>query len=384
MSVRFINRFFTRPGRATVRATVAGLNVGTAMVTVFAAYGGTIDPEVCVLASLAAMALPVMLILGVLLLIVDLIFWRKAAVAIVAGWLTAAAPIHAFAPVNIGGAGSLSEDERQRSFTFLTYNVLHLWDFRGEVEGLERNSTIDAILDIDADIVSLQECDMLREWPLWHVTAGQLKELAARYPFRAVGVDEQFTVLSKYPFTVDRQRNPDYAARHVSFYRISINGGVLHLANCHLQSIGLDPGDKALYKQVLANGGDGDLRQEMVAVKTRLISKLEQAFIHRKRQAEYVRHVVDSIGGNWIVAGDFNDVPSCYAVRTIMDRDMTDAYTEAALGPTITYHDNKFYFRIDQMLYKGDFKAIDITSPRIPSSDHYPLLATFLFDQQDN
>lgn len=384
MSVRFINRFFTRPGRATVRATVAGLNVGIAMVTVFSAYGGTIDPQTCVLASLAAMALPVMLLLGLIMLIIDMIFWRKAAVAIVAGWVIAASPILAFGPVNIGGADSLSDDDRQRSFTFLTYNVLHMNDFRGDVAGLERNATIDAILDIDADIVSMQECEMLREWPLWHITAGQLKDLAARYPFRAVGVADQFTVLSKYPFTVDRCITPDFVKRYVSFYRISINGGVLHLADCHLQSIGLDPGDKALYKQMLANGGDHDLRHDMGEVKTRLISKLEAAFIHRKRQAEYIRHVVDSIGGSWIVAGDFNDVPSCYAVRTIMGDDMTDAYTEAALGPTITYHDNKFYFRIDQVLYKGDFRAVDITSPRIPSSDHYPVLTTFLFDRQAN
>ena len=63
-----------------------------------------------------------------------------------------------------------------------------------------------------------------------------------------------------------------------------------------------------------------------------------------------------------------------------MDGDMKDAYAENAFGPTITYHGNRFYFRIDQVLYKGDMKAVDIERGDIESSDHYPLLTTFVFD----
>ena len=33
------------------------------------------------------------------------------------------------------------------------------------------------------------------------------------------------------------------------------------------------------------------------------------------------------------------------------------------------------------MLYKGDFKAVSIKRPKVPSSDHYPLVATFVFDE---
>lgn len=57
---------------ATVRAVVVGLNVGLAMTTVFAAYGGSIDPAVCVFASLAAMALPAVLLVGLIFVVLDL------------------------------------------------------------------------------------------------------------------------------------------------------------------------------------------------------------------------------------------------------------------------------------------------------------------------
>lgn len=383
MSVHPIHRFLTGPGKATVRAIVVGLNVGLAMTTVFAAYGGSIDPASCVFASLAAMALPIVLLTGLIFLVIDLLLWRKAAWVIAAAWVVSLPPILSFSPVNIH-IGGLSEAEKERSFKFMTYNILHFWDFRGNVPGLERNATIDYILEEDPDIISMQEADMIKEWPLWRITSEQVRELARRYPFRVVGVGEQFSVLSKYPFTVDKVNVPGkYNMPYVSFYRISMRGQVMHLANCHLKSIGLDPSDKALYQSLFDKSpwAERVMEREVREVKTKLISKLRAAFLERKSQAEFVRHYVDSIGGNWIVAGDFNDIPACYAVRTIMGDDMHDVYADEAFGPTITYHGNRFYFRIDQMLYKGDFKAVSIKRPKVPSSDHYPLVATFVFDE---
>ncbi|MCM1163273.1 MAG: endonuclease/exonuclease/phosphatase family protein [Muribaculaceae bacterium] len=381
----FLEKYISRPWLALLRAVVAGLNVGVAMTTVFSAYGGSIDPAECVLASLAAMALPIVLIVGAVLLVIDLLLWRKAALTITTGWLLSAPPVLAFAPVNLP-AGKLSESEKERSFTFMTYNTLHFMDFRGEVEGLKSNATIDFILDEDADIVSMQETEMIKEWPLQHITSEQLRELAKRYPHRAVGVQDQFTVLSKYPFTCDRIQVPYEFSSVVSFYRISMHGRVVHLANCHLCSIGLEPGDKALYESLLKKPAlsSKKLDREVHAVKNRLVSKLANAFVTRKAQAEYIRHCMDSIGGTWIVAGDFNDIPACYAVRTIMDGDMHDAYADCAFGPTITYHGNKFYFRIDQMLYSGELKAVGIKRPKIPSSDHYPLVGTFIITGDDD
>lgn len=376
-----LEKYISRPWLATLRAVVAGLNVGVAMATVFSAWGGSIDPETCVLAALAAMALPIMLIAGTALLVIDLLLWRKAAVAILAGWILSAPPVLAFSPLNL--PRSLSEEQKERSFKFLTYNVLHFQYFRGPVVGPTSNATIDFILEEDADIVSLQEAEMIKEWPLEHITSRQLRSLAARYPFRAVGVENQFTVLSKYPFVRERINIPYEFRNWVSFYRFSMRGQIVRLAACHLQSIGLDPEDKVLYEGLLkASGQNADrLNHDAREVKSRLINKLSAAFVSRKAQAEYIRHCIDSIGGTWIVAGDFNDIPSCYAVRTIMGDDMRDAYADAAFGPTITYYGNKFYFHIDQMLYGGNLEAVSVRRPDVQSSDHYPLVGTFLLKE---
>ena len=60
---------------------------------------------------------------------------------------------------------------------------------------------------------------------------------------------------------------------------------------------------------------------------------------------------------------------------------MHDAYAEAALGPAITYGKNRFYFRIDHMLYRGDFHVNEIHKGKPVGSDHYPLMATFVWDE---
>lgn len=386
MSTHPVHRFFTRPSLATIRALVAGVNTAMAMLTVFSAWGGIIDPSVCVMASLAAMALPILLGLDLMLIIADLILWRKAVVVILLSWIVSLPPLLDFSPLNLPRR-ALNEARQERSFTFLTYNVLNLWDFRGQVKGLDRNATIDYILEKDADIVSLQEVTSFREWPLWNITAEQLREMSAKYPFRYINPDEAVAVFSKYPFVKDRIEIPQKYHKKFYFFRISMRGQVLHLANCHLQSIGLSPEDKQLYRGLIDRSSsltDKDsLQREVNQVKTQLLSKLQNAFIARADQARFIRNAIDSIGGNWIVAGDFNDIPDCYAVRTIMDGDMHDAYADCAFGPSITYHDKMFYFRIDQVLYKGSFKAWDIRRDRQPSSDHYPLLTTFVFDDEE-
>ncbi|MDE5725538.1 MAG: endonuclease/exonuclease/phosphatase family protein [Duncaniella sp.] len=378
---KHFNKFVFRPTRATIFAIVAALNTGVAMATVFSAYGGIFDPGKVVIAALMAMMFPGFIIASLIFLIADLVFWRKAAVVMALGLVASLPPIINFSPINLDHT-ELTEAQRQRSFTFLTYNVLHFWDFRGNVPGLSRNATIDYILATDADIVSLQEVEFLKSWPLWRITPEQIDELSSRYPYRMVNASYQLTLLSKYPFEFVDLHLPERIQRRFACFRIKIGNHTVHLFNVHLESIGLTPRDKELYQGLFdkAPGSEKALRRELTLVKTQLVSKLAKAFAERSEQAHAIRNAIDSIGGNFIVAGDFNDIPDCYAVRTIMGEDMTDAYAQNALGPTITYHGNKFYFRIDHVLYKGDFNCVDLERGSSPSSDHYPFLGTFVFD----
>lgn len=56
-----------KPVKSTILALGVGLNLAVAMLTVFSAYGGTFNPEERVIASMAAMVLPLLLLAGIVL-----------------------------------------------------------------------------------------------------------------------------------------------------------------------------------------------------------------------------------------------------------------------------------------------------------------------------
>lgn len=372
-----------KPVRSTILALGVGLNLAVAMLTIFSAYGGTFNPEERVIASMAAMVLPLLLIAGIVLSLVDLLFDKRLILVIAAGWAVSLPSILVFSPLHFWKP-ALTEQQQKDSFTFLTYNVLHFWDFRGEdYPGVERNETLDYILSTDADVVNIQEYDVLDTKGPWKIKESQVDSLKTLYPYQYTDLDLKYALFSKYPFEQIELHTPREARLAMLGFKLNIKGHEIHLINVHLKSIGLTPEDKTLYKEALdLPATKSELKRELKEVKSQLLSKLSEAFKIRTIQARAVRNIVDSIGGPFIVAGDFNDIPNCYAVRTIKGKDMHDAYAEAAFGPTITYHGDKFYFRIDQILYRGPFKAVDIERGDISSSDHNPLLATFVFDRE--
>ena len=365
------------PIKSFFTAIAVGVNVLLGMATVFSAYGGMISPDEMVFASIVAMMLPGFLIAGIILLVLDIMFWRKLSLVLIIAWIASAPPILEYCPLNVL-PHKLTEQEKERTFTFLTYNVLHFWDFCGDVPGVNKNRTLDYILSTDADIVSLQEAESI-EGP-WKVTPDQLYELHTRYPYGYMNVAKQLTLLSKYPAEHVHIDMPPCISERVACFRLNVKGDTIHLFNVHLESIGLSPEDKELYMQLYNPSPERKLKEEISEVKTQLISKLAKAFRERAEQARALRECIDSIGGNIIVAGDFNDIPGCYAIRTIAGDDFKSAFTECGFGPTVTYHGNRFYFRMDHVLYHGNFEAVKIKRAKIPSSDHYPLLTTFMIE----
>ena len=236
----------TRPTKATLTTILFVVNVLVALVTIMGAYGGNVDPGRFVIPALVSMMLPGLLIAGVLVLAVDLFVKRRYAWIPVVAWVISIPSLLDYSPLNIGSS-SLTPEEKSRSFTFLTYNVLHFWDFRGNVPDLESNATIDYILETDADIVSLQEVEFIKSWPLWRITPEQVRALDARYPYRVVNVNNQLTVLSKYPFEYENIPIPQPMDVRMALFKFNIMGHTVRLFNVHLESIGLSMADKELY-----------------------------------------------------------------------------------------------------------------------------------------
>ena len=105
-----------------------------------------------------------------------------------------------------------------------------------------------------------------------------------------------------------------------------------------------------------------------------LIRKLAEASAIRAPQADTIAHEITASPHPYIiVCGDFNDTPISYTHRTIA-QDLDDAFTQAGRGLGISYNQNRFYFRIDNILTSKNLRAYNCTVDRsIKESDHYPI-----------
>lgn len=355
-------------------AAGTAINVLAAMATIFTGYSGYISPETMPFAGLAGMTFPLWLIADAVIIILDIIFARKLATVPCTALLASLSPILTFAPVNLP-EGAMTDDEKNRSFTVLNYNVLNFTDNEAHYPD-SINRTLQYILSTDADIVCLQECEYLAPFAKYCVTREQVDSVKERYPYYLIGRGGQ-SVFSKYPIMpiplpITSADEGDMAA-----YRTNVKGHVLTIFNVHLQSIGLTVSDKELFLELTSISVDKSLSR----IRSQLVSKLYDAYLQRARQARQLRSYIDMLGGNIILCGDFNDIPGCYALRTIADGTMKDAYLRTASGPKITYNANRFYFRIDHVLYQGDLDAVSVVRGNIPSSDHYPLLTTYVWKE---
>ena len=123
--------------------TIAGyvINGLLALVTLMAAYGGVVNPATSTIPAILAMTFPLWLALTVLSLVISLIFNRIMAIIPAATIVFCLGPILSFCPLNLS-RGNLTPEEEDRSFTFMSYNVYGLNDYRIPLPSPDRKSVV--------------------------------------------------------------------------------------------------------------------------------------------------------------------------------------------------------------------------------------------------
>lgn len=345
-------------------------------ILIMSAYCGYIDPEYTAKFAIIGMLFPLVLVINIGILIFWAVFRKWLLVLLeVVFIIICYVPIITFFPVNFKHSRYEYSDS---TFKVLTYNVMNFDDL-DTLKQRGYNRTLRYILDKNADIVILQEASAKIKMDELNLIRSLMPELNKKYPYRERRLRD-LVILSKYPYRIHNDNITSNEPYKSISYKIDIAGKQLYVIDVHLESIKLTESDKILYRDItdIYKSTEKINEQTVNDVKSNLLSKLATAFRKRAVQAEDLKNYINSLGNaNVIICGDFNDTPSSYSYRTILGNDMNDAYKDCALGPTITFHTNRFYFRIDHVLYKGDFEAIYIERGDLKSSDHYPLLTTF-------
>lgn len=142
--------------------------------------------------------------------------------------------------------------------------------------------------------------------------------------------------------------------------------------NVHLQSINFKPEDYKYIKTV---------KEEIntdVKSSRRIGSRLKRAFIKRSDQVNTLAKHMEAYSNPIIIAGDFNDTPSSFAVNKLSSG-MKNAFREKGSGFGITYNGEFPNFQIDYILASKHFNIKSYLTVNKKLSDHYPVRSDLEF-----
>ena len=309
--------------------------VGTLILSAYSPY---LNPKLNPLSSGLGLAFPLFLVIN----IAFIIFWvfinyRYALVPLI-GFLVCFPQIRTYIPFN-----STTKTIPEGSIKILSYNVMNF-------SNLEKKDGKKYLTDED------------------------IRKALKAYPYYSVRrqnrSDVQLACFSKYPILsvspIDYESTYNGSVKYV----LAVNNDTVTLINNHLESNKLTKEDRGMYEDMIK---DPNAKKVKTGLR-QLVKKLAEASAIRASQADSVnKAITESKYPTIIACGDFNDGSISYTHR-ILTQKLDDAFTQSGKGLGISYNQNKFYFRIDNILISPNLKAYNCTVDRsIKASDHYPI-----------
>lgn len=345
------------------------INIAVIILLLLAAYSSYLSPDKYPILSCFGLVYMVFFVLNFLFLI----FWLFArplyAIAPLAGIALTWGAFHLSFPINFGG------ESEGKTLRVLTYNAMGMAIQKPDTEE-SPNPIIKYIAASNADIVCIQEY-ILSTNPRF-LTQKDVERGLPMYPYHAQvtldksGNSNQLACYSKYPIIESYRIEYPTENNGSAVFELLIDGDTVTVINNHLESNKLTAEDKVAYTSLVESPSADRIKDNLFS----LARKLATAASIRAEQARAVRKVIDRhIDGLLIVCGDFNDGPLSYAHR-VLNEGMRDAYASRGCGLGITYNQNKFYFRIDNILVSDAWDVIGCrVDDSIDDSDHYPVIA---------
>lgn len=331
---------------------------------ILSAYSIYLHPKVHPLASSLGLTFPIFLTINIAFLVFWLIVNYRFALLPLIGLLICYSQIQTYFPLHFS-----SKNIPNDRIKLLSYNVM---GFDGLTKENGKNPILTYLANSNADILCLQEYNASDNKR--HLTEQDIKKALKEYPYCSIQNSKQgnsrLACFSKHPILSAKPINyeSDYNASIV--YELKIKDDTITLINNHLESNKLTKEDKGIYENMINNPNVKKVKSGM----RQLIKKLAEASAIRSSQADSVAKVVANSKHPIIIScGDFNDASISYTHR-VMSQNLDDAFTQSGMGLGISYNQNKFYFRIDNILISPNLKSYNCkVDNSIKSSDHYPI-----------
>ena len=219
------------------------------------------------------------------------------------------------------------------------------------------------ILEQDPDIICLQEFHMADADNIRSLLKKRLGDYHSEYYMfpTSRGAFGNVT-LSRLPVKDKGVLKFDGSTNLAIYTDYDYKGRKFRVYNCHFESYNISM---------------SGLLKEMISKDSKVFSetgnKMKLTITRRPKQVDRVFSDIEDCPVDAFVCGDFNDNPMSYTYYR-MTRGRKDAFVEAGDGFGATYASLWPVLRIDYILFPEKFKAVSHEIPRVPYSDHYPVI----------
>ena len=262
----------------------------------------------------------------------------------------------------------------------MTYNVHNFKHFGSTNDISTKHEILELINQEQPDVIGFEEF-FTRNKGEYEMRDSIGKILGTKYfyfePFNfnyleAIGM----AIFSKYPIVnhgLIRLSEDKGSGNQCLYVDVKKGSKTFRYYAIHLQSINFNPEDYKYLDSVSKKG-----KTDLAATK-KLGGKLKSAFMKRSEQVFKIKDHAAQCPYPYIIAGDFNDTPSSFAVNQ-MAKGLKNAFREKGSGMGRTYNGDFPNYQIDFIMTSPQFEVASYKVIEKKLSDHYPLRSDLILN----
>ncbi|MBN2610297.1 MAG: endonuclease/exonuclease/phosphatase family protein [Bacteroidales bacterium] len=361
-----------------VKKVFLTINLIIALLLLVSGLSVHISPEKAWFFAFFGLMFPYILLLNLIFIIFWLVFKRIYILVSLAVIILCWSSISKFVQVNIG---SNRKPEMHDNVKLLSFNV-RLFNYYNWLKiKSAHHDILNFIKDENAGIICLQEILTMKNTSLAEDSVKkQLSATPYSHIYYSAGTRDNrgfgMATFSKYPIIGKGVVHFTGSSNTAIFSDIKVNGNILRIYNCHLQSTQLGKSDYNFIDSLIF-GYDNNRMDEIMNISRRL----KNAYIKRAKQVDQLNAHILRSPYPVVLCGDFNDTPVSYTYH-VLKQNMRDAYLESGSGIGNTYFGNFPYFRIDYIIHSKSLDSFGFKTKKVKLSDHLPLVCGFSFDKK--
>jgi len=329
------------------------------------------DPSSFWISQFFGLAYPAIFMINLLFVFYWLIRWPKIAlisgIAILAGWSMI------LNYIGFRENTAIMVPKSSESFIrVMTYNVHNFKQFGDKNDKFTKDQILNIIRNEQPDVICFQEF-FSRKKGEYNFSKHIQEILNTEHYYFKPSTDNGYeaigmAIFSKFPIV--NQGNIQFAKKmnwnEAIWADLKKGDKTFRIYNVHFQSISFQPEDYMYLQKVKK-----EINTDVESTK-KIGSRLKQAFIKRGNQAKILKRHTDSCTIPYIVAGDFNDTPISYTVKTISSG-MNNSFREKGSGFGVTYNGDFPNFQIDYIFTSPEFSVKNYLIINKKLSDHFPV-----------